>query len=243
MRVTTVTADVAHNETSSSSTLDDPSAGVSRPHRQVPASSTTSHDGASPPRRRPIAVSVPIRVSASRRPIRRRSIRKTSVVGSSVVLDCDVPPPPPPTHGDRRPPGGGGGGGGVVGTEYMVKWHKQGVEVPIFIQLDRLPAHVDAHYHGRARLLADDEAASLEVTDVRLTDAGWYECSVVYIGSTDDPAANGTWVYLAVTGQSADCQSGPFRIARSVRLSVTWRSCLGYRHAGCLQLSHRRPPE
>jgi len=29
----------------------------------------------------------------------------------------------------------------------------------------------------------------------------------------------------------------------SVRLSVPWRSCLGYRHAGCLQLSHRRPPE
>ena len=31
-------------------------------------------------------------------------------------------------------------------------------------------------------------------------------------------------------------------LARSVRLSVPWRSCLGYRHAGCLQLSHRRPP-
>ena len=32
-------------------------------------------------------------------------------------------------------------------------------------------------------------------------------------------------------------------MARSVRLSVPWRSCLGYRHAGCLQLSHHRPPE
>ena len=29
----------------------------------------------------------------------------------------------------------------------------------------------------------------------------------------------------------------------SVRLSVPWRSCLGYRHAGCLRLSHRRPSE
>ena len=34
---------------------------------------------------------------------------------------------------------------------------------------------------------------------------------------------------------------GHFGIVRSVRLSVPWRSCLGYRHAGCLQLSHRRP--
>jgi len=28
-----------------------------------------------------------------------------------------------------------------------------------------------------------------------------------------------------------------------VCLSVPWRSCLGYSHAGCLQLSHRLPPE
>ena len=36
---------------------------------------------------------------------------------------------------------------------------------------------------------------------------------------------------------------GHLAIPRSVRLSVPWRSCLGYRHAGCLQLSHRRPSE
>ena len=35
---------------------------------------------------------------------------------------------------------------------------------------------------------------------------------------------------------------GHFGIARSVRLSVPWRSCLGYRHVNCLQLSHRQPP-
>jgi len=29
----------------------------------------------------------------------------------------------------------------------------------------------------------------------------------------------------------------------AIRPSVPWRSCLGYRHSGCLQLSHRRPPE
>jgi len=131
--------------------------------------------------------------------LQRRSIRKTSVVGSSVVLDCDVPPPPPTATARpparRRRPGA---------SEYMVKWQKQGIEVPIYIQLDRLPAHIDANYQGRVRLLADrtgsGDDASLEITDVRLTDEGWYECSVVFIGSTDDPTANGTWVYLAVTG-------------------------------------------
>ena len=33
---------------------------------------------------------------------------------------------------------------------------------------------------------------------------------------------------------------GHFGIARSVHLSVPWRSCLRYRHAGCLQLSRVR---
>ena len=40
---------------------------------------------------------------------------------------------------------------------------------------------------------------------------------------------------------------GHFGTARSIRLSVRpsvpWHSCLGYRHAGCLQLSQRRTPE
>jgi len=38
-------------------------------------------------------------------------------------------------------------------------------------------------------------------------------------------------------------QEGHFGTAWSVRLSVPWCSCLGYRHTGCLQLSHRRPPQ
>jgi len=29
----------------------------------------------------------------------------------------------------------------------------------------------------------------------------------------------------------------------AILLSVPWHSCLGYRHVGCLQLSHRRPTE
>jgi len=44
-------------------------------------------------------------------------------------------------------------------------------------------------------------------------------------------------------GYYASRPRGHTGIVRSVRLSVPWRSCLGYRHAGCLQLSHRRPPE
>jgi hypothetical protein len=78
----------------------------------------------------------------------------------------------------------------------MIKWHKQGIEVPIFIQLNRLPAHVDANYNGRIRLL---DHASVEISSIRAKDEGWYECSVVFLQRPDDANPNGTWVYLAVT--------------------------------------------
>ena len=52
---------------------------------------------------------------------------------------------------------------------------------------------------------------------------------------------SGRLTFSARTGFRA--LGGHFGIARSVRLSVPWRGCLGFRHAGCLQLSHRRPPE
>jgi len=196
-----VTADVTRNNTSSMADDDDDDQAFARPLPLLMYRSSAAIDD-DPTQSRPAIDGAPTRL----RPVQRRSIRKTSVVGSSVVLDCDVPPPPPvdqPGAPASRP---------GRSSEYMVKWHKQGIEVPIYIQLNRLPAHVDANYHGRARLLADrnvaitaagDDDASLEITDVRLADEGWYECSVVYIGSTDDPSANGTWVYLAVTGQSS----------------------------------------
>jgi len=128
--------------------------------------------------------------------IQRRSIRKTATLGGSAVLECDIPYPPS-VSSPLQPGHGGSGGGG--GTEHMIKWHKQGVEVPIFIQLNRLPAHIDANYQGRIRLL---DHASVEISGIRASDEGWYECSVVFLQRTDDSNPNGTWVYLAVTGQS-----------------------------------------
>ena len=122
--------------------------------------------------------------------IQRRSIRKTATLGGSAVLECDIPYPPSVTSALQP-------GHGVDGAEHMIKWHKQGVEVPIFIQLNRLPAHVDANYQGRIRLL---EHASVEISGIRASDEGWYECSVVFLQRTDDSNPNGTWVYLAVTG-------------------------------------------
>lgn len=111
--------------------------------------------------------------------IHRRSVRKSANVGGTVVLECDI------NYPDGKY------------SEHIFKWHKQGIEVPIYIQLDRLPSHVDINYQGRIRVV---EKASIEIRDLRVSDEGWYECSVVFIDKMDDINPNGTWVYLAVTG-------------------------------------------
>jgi len=69
-------------------------------------------------------------------------------------------------------------------------------QVPVFIQFNGYPPHVASSYQGRIRLV---EQASIEISDLRTTDAGWYECSVVFLDDTStDDSDNGTWIYLSV---------------------------------------------
>ena len=73
-------------------------------------------------------------------------------------------------------------------------------QVPVFIQFNGYPPHVDASYQGRIRLI---EQASIEISDLRLSDEGWYECSVVFLDDTaaddtDEGSNNGTWIHLSV---------------------------------------------
>ena len=68
------------------------------------------------------------------------------------------------------------------------------------MQFNGYPPHVDADYQGRIRLV---EQASIEISDLRTSDEGWYECSVVFLDETaDDVTAdgtnNGTWIHLTV---------------------------------------------
>ena len=74
-------------------------------------------------------------------------------------------------------------------------WRKQGHEVPIFIQFNGYPPHVDESYQGRIRLV---EMTAIEISDLRAQDEGWYECSVVRLEGTDESTVNGSWIYLTI---------------------------------------------
>jgi hypothetical protein len=73
-------------------------------------------------------------------------------------------------------------------------------QVPVFVQFNGYPPHVDPSYQGRIRLV---EQASIEISDLRPRDQGWYECSVVFLdGTTEESNGNGTWIYLSVNCKS-----------------------------------------
>jgi len=84
---------------------------------------------------------------------------------------------------------------GGDGSEHIMTWRKQGHEVPIFIQFNGYPPHVDESYQGRIRLV---EMTAIEISDLRAQDEGWYECSVVRLEGTDESTVNGSWIYLTI---------------------------------------------
>lgn len=80
---------------------------------------------------------------------------------------------------------------------HIVTWRKQGVEAPVFILFDGYPPRIDSSYQGRLKAVGP---ASIELSDVRVVDQGWYECTVLYVDRPEQPTDNATWIYLAVNG-------------------------------------------
>ena len=110
---------------------------------------------------------------------RPRPLRKSATLGSSRILECEV-----------RYPGG-------VYVKHIVTWRKVGVEAPIFILFDGYPPRMDSSFYGRIRAKGQ---ASIELSDIRMSDEGWYECSVLFLDGSDDISVNGTWIHLTVNG-------------------------------------------
>ena len=109
-------------------------------------------------------------------------IRKVANIGGTKTLECDINYPT-----DHS-------------LDHIMSWRKHGAEVPIFIQFNGYPPHVDEGYQGRIRLV---EQATVELSDIRINDEGTYECSVVFPDGLEGRNINGSWIYLAVNGMFA----------------------------------------
>ncbi|XP_065332558.1 protein turtle isoform X2 [Cloeon dipterum] len=115
------------------------------------------------------------------------AVHITAILGESVVFNCHVEFP-----GDHPVP-------------YVLQWEKKvgdtGLEIPIYIWYDSYPTHSGEGYEGRVSRVASDSPyglASLNLTNIRESDQGWYECKVVFLNRSPNSHKNGTWFHLDV---------------------------------------------
>lgn len=77
----------------------------------------------------------------------------------------------------------------------------QGQEIPIYIWYENYPTHSGEGYEGRVSRVSPDSpfgAASLNLTNIRESDQGWYECKVVFLNRSPNQHKNGSWFHLDV---------------------------------------------
>lgn len=90
-------------------------------------------------------------------------------------------------------------------TNDVINWPvmrcQQGQETPIYIWYENYPTHSGEGYEGRVSKVPADSpfgAASLNLTNIRESDQGWYECKVVFLNRSPNQHKNGTWYHLDV---------------------------------------------
>ncbi|CAK9794811.1 Protein turtle [Anthophora quadrimaculata] len=109
------------------------------------------------------------------------AVHITAILGESVVFNCHVEFP-----GEHPVP-------------YVLQWEKK--EIPIYIWYESYPTHSGDGYEGRVSRVSPNSpygVASLNLTDIRESDQGWYECKVVFLNRSPNSHKNGTWFHLDV---------------------------------------------
>ncbi|XP_011702130.1 PREDICTED: protein turtle isoform X2 [Wasmannia auropunctata] len=116
----------------------------------------------------------------------KEPIHLTAVVGEYEVFNCDLDFP----HETPIP--------------YILQWNRD--TRTVFSWYDG-HVTVDNGYKGRIHLL--DNAGhhgygqgSINLTNIRESDQGWYECRVIFPNRTPNSRNNGTWIHLGIEGET-----------------------------------------
>ncbi|KAK3923149.1 Protein turtle [Frankliniella fusca] len=76
-----------------------------------------------------------------------------------------------------------------------------GLDVPVYIWYDHYPPHYHDAYKGRVSGVHEGShygLASLNLTNIKESDQGWYECKVVFFNRLPNQNKNGSWYHLDV---------------------------------------------
>ncbi|KAG7213398.1 hypothetical protein KM043_002684 [Ampulex compressa] len=110
----------------------------------------------------------------------------TAGVGEYAVFNCDLDFP----HETPIP--------------YILQWNRDGRTIFSWYH-----GHLtlDDGYEGRMHLLQDATnrgygQGSINLTNIRESDQGWYECRVIFPNRTPNSRNNGTWFHLAIDGET-----------------------------------------
>ncbi|XP_017878813.1 protein borderless isoform X1 [Ceratina calcarata] len=87
---------------------------------------------------------------------------------------------------------------------YMLQWNRDGRTI---FALHAGNAWVAPDYTGRLHLVEDAVTrgygqGSVNLTNIRESDQGWYECRVIFPNRTPNSRNNGTWFHLGIDGAS-----------------------------------------
>lgn len=104
----------------------------------------------------------------------------SALVGQNVILNCAVQF----KDGIEKP--------------FVVNWLKYPHKLPIYIWYAGYPPHVAQGYENRVSRLGQ---ASLNLSQVRESDQGLYECKIYYLDRRPEDKANGAWIFLDVQGE------------------------------------------
>ncbi|XP_076174776.1 borderless isoform X2 [Ptiloglossa arizonensis] len=87
---------------------------------------------------------------------------------------------------------------------YILQWNRDGRT--IFSWYNGHPS-VGLGFEGRVHLLEDAASrgygqGSINLTNIRESDQGWYECRVIFPNRTPNSRNNGTWFHLGIDGET-----------------------------------------
>ncbi|XP_046738764.1 protein borderless isoform X1 [Diprion similis] len=127
----------------------------------------------------------------------------TASVGGHIVFNCDLDFP----HDLPIP--------------YILRWNHEGTLVYSWYDGELIETD---DYAGRIHLIGDGGGkgygqGSINLTSIRETDQGWYECRVIFPNRTPSSRNNGTWVHLTID-VGADGAGSP-NSSREVQIDET----------------------
>nr|XP_018895915.1 PREDICTED: protein borderless isoform X1 [Bemisia tabaci] len=110
-----------------------------------------------------------------------KAIYLTASVGESVVLDCPLDFP----HD--------------VPIPYILHWNKEGQTIFTWYE-GTMTTNDEFNQRINLAQTGPHGKGSINLTSIRETDSGWYECKIYFPNRTPSTKQNGTWYHLTVEG-------------------------------------------